>query len=64
MGRPAWTLLPSIPDWRWGLHGDRTAWYPSMRLFRRPTAGDWDAVVNRVVAELERWADAGARAAS
>jgi hypothetical protein len=27
-------------------------WYPSARLFRQPTAGDWDGVVRQVAAEL------------
>ncbi|MEE3092735.1 MAG: glycosyltransferase family 9 protein [Pseudomonadota bacterium] len=27
LGRPVWALIPSAPDWRWGLEGDATAWY-------------------------------------
>jgi tetratricopeptide (TPR) repeat protein len=48
LGRPTWTLLCHTPDWRWGLTGDRTPWYPSMRLFRQPRWGDWDGVVSAV----------------
>ena len=29
LGRPVWALIPSAPDWRWGLEGDATAWYQS-----------------------------------
>ena len=36
MGRPAWTLLPLVPDWRWQLGREDTPWYPGMRLFRQP----------------------------
>jgi len=62
MGRPVWTLLPYDPDWRWVLsHPDDNPWYPSMRLFRQPTAGAWTAVVDRVGPELRRLA-AGDRA--
>jgi Flp pilus assembly protein TadD len=52
MGRKVWTLLPYIPDWRWGLEREDTPWYPTMRLFRQPAMGDWDSVVRRVADEL------------
>lgn len=52
LGRPVWTLLPLIPDWRWGLEGADTPWYPTMQLFRQTTAGDWDSVVHRVAGAL------------
>jgi hypothetical protein len=52
IGCPVWTLLSHPGDWRWGLAGETTAWYPTMRLFRQTVAGDWEAVVQRVVAEL------------
>jgi hypothetical protein len=52
MGRLVWTLLPFQAEWRWGLAGDQTPWYPTMRLFRQPAFRDWDAVVERVAEEL------------
>jgi Flp pilus assembly protein TadD len=52
LGHPTWVLLKQVPDWRWGLEGDRTPWYPSMRLFRQRDRGDWDGVIARVVAAL------------
>jgi tetratricopeptide (TPR) repeat protein len=55
MAAPVWTLLPFSPDWRWMLERDDSPWYPTMRLFRQPTPGDWEAVVATVrqaVAEL------------
>jgi len=38
---PTWLLLKKVPDWRWGHKGDRTCWYPSVRLFRQQILGDW-----------------------
>ena len=48
IGIPTWVLPPKVPDWRWGLEGDSTFWYPSMRLFRQRNQGDWDDVMERV----------------
>ena len=53
LGRPLWILLPFWPDWRWTL--DRASpWYPDARLFRQGADGDWDPVIARVRAEIEK----------
>jgi tetratricopeptide (TPR) repeat protein len=57
LGRPVWTLLSHVPDWRWGLEGEETPWYPTMRLFRQPALGDWDTTIRRVAGELGRLRD-------
>jgi hypothetical protein len=54
LGKPVWTLLPFAPDWRWMWTREDTPWYPTMRLFRQPKQGDWESVIERVRAELER----------
>lgn len=54
LGKPVWTLLPYIPDWRWLLNRDDSPWYPTMRLFRQPSPGDWEAVISNVAKELEK----------
>jgi len=54
MGKSTWLLLKRVPEWRWGLEGDTTFWYPSMRLFRQTKSGNWDEVMERVAAELQR----------
>jgi tetratricopeptide (TPR) repeat protein len=53
LGAPVWTLLPEPADWRWLLERRDSPWYPTMRLFRQPAPGDWDAVFAAVEKELE-----------
>jgi hypothetical protein len=48
MGKPTWLLLPHEPDWRWLRKGERSIWYPSMRLFRQPAQGDWRSVFDQI----------------
>jgi len=52
LGKPVWTLLPFVPDWRWMLSREDSPWYPTMRLFRQPRIGDWGSVIDRVVNAL------------
>ena len=54
MNRPVWLALCDMPDWRWLLTGERTPWYPSMRLFRQPVPGDWSTVFGQLEAELRK----------
>lgn len=48
IGTPVWTLLPAEPDWRWMLDRADSPWYPTMRLFRQKTPGDWESVIDEV----------------
>ncbi len=57
LNRPVWTLLPFSCDWRWGVAGETTPWYPSMRLFRQPRPGDWASVFRDLRAELAALAE-------
>jgi hypothetical protein len=41
LGRPTWVLLHQAPSWRWHLERSDSPWYPTVRLFRQPAAGDW-----------------------
>jgi hypothetical protein len=52
LGTPVWTLLPHVPDWRWGMEGETHPLYRSMRLFRQKTRRDWRGVIADVRAAL------------
>jgi hypothetical protein len=54
MGKPVWMLVPGIDtDWRWLRERTDSPWYPSMRLYRQGRGERWDAVVGRVISDLE-----------
>lgn len=55
LGVPTWLLLHHLPDWRWGLEGETSFWYPSMKLFRQSRPGDWDSVISQVHKALQGW---------
>ena len=52
IGAPAWLMLPTAADWRWSLQRERSPWYPSVRIFRQATPGDWEGVVAQVAQAL------------
>jgi len=58
LGRPAWVMLPFVPDWRWLLGRADTPWYPGHRLFRQSRHGGWAPVVAEMAAELAKFAAA------
>jgi tetratricopeptide (TPR) repeat protein len=53
MGKTTWLLLTQMPEWRWGLEGTTSFWYPCMRLFRQTEPGNWDTVMERVAGALQ-----------
>lgn len=52
LGVPVWVALPWLADWRWMEDRDDSPWYPSMRLFRKPTPGDWSSVFTAMAQAL------------
>ncbi|BBD58579.1 TPR repeat-containing protein [Nostoc sp. HK-01] len=55
LGKPTWVVLPFIPDWRWLLHRDDSPWYPTMRLFRQESVGDWSGVFAKVGQKIMKY---------
>jgi tetratricopeptide (TPR) repeat protein len=52
LGRPVWIMAPHVPEWRYGLRGEGMPWYPTARVFRQPSRGDWSSVTHAVVEQL------------
>ena len=57
LGARTFVMLPFVSEFRWGLK-DTTPWYPSTRLIRQSTPGDWPSVIRKIVALLDepQWA--------
>jgi ADP-heptose:LPS heptosyltransferase len=55
LGKAVWVLLPFSADWRWMVDRQDSPWYPTMRLFRQPKAGDWQSPVAQMAAALRSW---------
>ena len=45
---PTLLLIPDPPDFMALISGNKTPWYPSTRLLRQKSAGDWTHPLNRV----------------
>jgi tetratricopeptide (TPR) repeat protein len=52
LGRPTWVALKYVPDWRWLLDRSDSPWYPTVRLFRQQTDGDWIGTFAQIERQL------------
>jgi hypothetical protein len=57
LGITTWLALMALPDWRWLLDRSDTPWYPTMRLFRQKTRGEWEPVFREIEDEVRRLVD-------
>lgn len=55
LGRPVWALVSSRAEWRYQDSGESIPWYPSVRLTRQTTRGDWRPVIDEARRRLARW---------
>lgn len=56
-GKETWVMIPEVPEWRWGLNSETSLWYPSVRLFRQQSFGDWSPVADEVARSLSARAE-------
>lgn len=55
MGKTTWILLPYLPDWRWLLEGENSAWYKTVKLYRQGRDRDWNPVLTQVAKDLQAY---------
>ena len=54
LGVPVWVAMSTVAEWRWMIDREDSPWYPTMRLFRQTTLGDWETVFNRMAEALRQ----------
>jgi hypothetical protein len=52
LGKPVWILNRYDQCWRWMIGRAGSPWYPTARIFRQKSPGDWAGVVEAVVEAL------------
>jgi hypothetical protein len=52
LGRPVWLAVNAVADWRWLLNRTDSPWYPSLKLYRQASRGDWAGVFAAMAADL------------
>jgi len=52
MGTHVKLMVSCPPDWRWLLWRSDSPWYPTLKIYRQPSPGDWQSVVQQVLADL------------
>ena len=52
MGKTVWLILPYEAEWRWMTTHEGSPWYPTMRLFRQSSPGNWEELLERVARQL------------
>ena len=54
MGKAVWVLLAKNSDWRWNTRYKKNIWYPTARIFKQSSPGDWSDPLNNIVRELKK----------
>ncbi len=55
LGVPTWCLVPFVPQWRWGIAGETTPWYPSVQIIRQTAGYDWTLALAETAHKLKEF---------
>jgi tetratricopeptide (TPR) repeat protein len=58
LGLPVWMLQLYTTDWRWMVDRTDSPWYPTMRIYRQRSPGDWDAPFEQLKGDFANLLDA------
>ncbi len=54
MGLPCYLILSHLSEFRWGVNGDNTPWYPSVKLVRQLEPGDYNSRLRQIAYEIKQ----------
>ena len=54
VGKPARVLVPGPAEWRWGVTGERSPWFPNFKLYRQAFDGDWSQALAALAGDLRQ----------
>jgi tetratricopeptide (TPR) repeat protein len=52
LGKRTFLMLPVFCDWRWLTQRTDSPWYPTLRLYRQQSSGDWEPVLCAIARDL------------
>ena len=52
LGKPCWLMLRYSGEWRWLRERPDSPWYPTMRIFRQSSPGNWEEVISQITGAL------------
>ncbi|KPA09869.1 glycosyl transferase group 1 [Candidatus Magnetomorum sp. HK-1] len=52
MRKPVFMILPKVPNCYWQMNSQKSAWYPTMTLFRQSSMNNWQTVLQKVLKNL------------
>jgi tetratricopeptide (TPR) repeat protein len=53
-GKSARVLVPTPPEWRWGMEGERSDWFPEFKLYRQGLNRDWEGALVCLGTDVKR----------
>ncbi len=53
LGKKTFLLLPDKSSFLWMNERKDSPWYPSIKIFRQSTLGNWDKPIKRIISELK-----------
>jgi len=55
LGKPVWVLNRYDSCWRWLIDRNDSPWYPTLKLYRQESYGNWDGVIIEICNDLSNY---------